>query len=105
MLKRKCKYFFRLESIYGTKPNITPVAPIESYALEKQPEHQQQINNETSDNNAEPEEGTGGERSKSHSPIQQQNPSKPMPRPQTRKNAILLDNSDEELEIQLLPKS
>ena len=27
-----------------------------------------------------------------------------MPRPQTRKHAIVLDDSDEELEIQLLPK-
>ena len=66
-MKKKCKYFFHLESIYGTKPNVTPVASTESYTLEKQPEHWRQIGNETPDNDAEPEEGTSGEGSKSHS--------------------------------------
>ena len=99
MLKKKCKYFFHLESICGTKPNVTLVAPIESYTFEKQPEHWQQIDNETLENDAEPGEGTSGVRSKSRSPIQKQNPSKPMPRPQTQTQKHVPDDCDEELVI------
>ena len=100
MLKRKCKYFFHLESIYGTKPNITPVTPTELYALGKQ----QQIGGENSGSDAEPEEGTSGERPKSRTPMQQQKPSELMPGPQIQKHVF--DDSDEELqaEIQPLPK-
>ena len=95
MLKRKYKYFFRLESIYETKPNITPVTPIESHALGKQ----QQIGGENSDSDAEPEEDTSDERSKSWTPMQQQKPSELMPGLRTQKH--VLDGSDEELQVKI----
>lgn len=45
LLERKCKYFWRLESIWGSKPSVQPPAASESLGDNEPNEHIQEASN------------------------------------------------------------